>query len=222
MAEMMTILEVKYAEVQRLALKLQTEMQRGHVDDALRNRATATFGEAYDSLKQVKRLLERLRPGLYHSGNRLWFRAKFLQREEMIKSAMATTETGITSLREIANDVFSSVAPEPTVHEVWFRTVYRQITNLLPGTETCQGTRKSQASLRSPPANISSPTSEPTEHEVAFRVEILQDLREVKNEMKNWTDTNARALREMQDMLQEALSRPVPPVPEGLNCPEAA
>ncbi|KAH6718537.1 hypothetical protein BKA61DRAFT_670957 [Leptodontidium sp. MPI-SDFR-AT-0119] len=168
--EMVSTLQSKYADFQRLDLKLQTEMQRSHL------------------------------------------RAKFLQREEMIKSAMAKTETGMATLREIANDVFSSVAPEPTEHEVLFRSeVIRTLAELrflnrisrLPASRN--GGLPEYGEIHNQ-TRISNPMPEPAEHEVAFRVEVLQDLIEVRNEMRSLKDNNARVLREMQDMLRGALS----------------
>ncbi|KAL5325195.1 hypothetical protein ACEPPN_006319 [Leptodophora sp. 'Broadleaf-Isolate-01'] len=175
--EMVSTLQSKYADFQRLDLKLQNGMQRSHVDDPLQHRVA--------------------------------LRAKFLQREEMIKSAMAKTETGMATLREIANDVFSSVAPEPTEHEVLFRSEVIRILaelrfpNRLPASRN--GGLPEYGEIHNQ-TRISNPMPEPAEHEVAFRVEVLQDLIEVRNEMRSLKDNNARVLREMQDMLRGALS----------------
>ncbi|KAN0099846.1 hypothetical protein V8E51_013621 [Hyaloscypha variabilis] len=45
---------------------------------------------------------------------------------------------------------------------------------------------------------------EPADHEVAFRSQILQDLVEMRNEMKNLKETNAKVLNEVRDLLRDS------------------
>ncbi|KAH7310933.1 hypothetical protein BKA65DRAFT_161432 [Rhexocercosporidium sp. MPI-PUGE-AT-0058] len=105
--EMMSMLEMKFGDFQHLAAKLEIELRRGFGGGELDHRVIAALRGAERSLDETHRLLDRLRPDSYDRGNRLWLRAKFMQREEMIRGAMAKMETGMTTLREVANDIFS-------------------------------------------------------------------------------------------------------------------
>lgn len=68
--EMVSTLQSKYADFQRLDLKLQNGMQRSHVDDPLQHRVAVTLSGAYNSLDETKELLRRLKPGFYPDRNK--------------------------------------------------------------------------------------------------------------------------------------------------------
>ncbi|PVH76333.1 hypothetical protein DL98DRAFT_657554 [Cadophora sp. DSE1049] len=210
--EMRATLESRYEEVEHLMRKLEAQ-DRHHIEENLRRRLVIALDQARGPLHAIGTLLQELDSRNYDGGKKLWLRAKFIQREEMIKDGLAKTESAIGTL-----------GPEPTEHELAFRCDIMQ--QLAGVSSELQGIRPiprfqeiipSEGALphyvedQSQIGNSNIPPDAPG-LDAAFRGEVLQHLVEVRNELKNLKETNAKVLREMQDMLRKALSRALPEV----------
>ena len=93
-------------EVESLKHKLQENS--GRIDGHLIQRVEIALDRVRDLLSQAYALLERVDNRSYGGKRRLWFRAKFVLRADLVKEGLEKTAMAMDSLREVASDVFST------------------------------------------------------------------------------------------------------------------
>jgi hypothetical protein len=108
MAEMVSNLDARYQEVGHLKARLETvPPDDSGLDGEGRHRLGTAMHRVEVPFHEAGRLLERLGSGRYDGKRRLWARAKFIMREEMIRDGLEKTDKAMDILKEVANDVFS-------------------------------------------------------------------------------------------------------------------
>ncbi|PVH68876.1 hypothetical protein DL98DRAFT_599142 [Cadophora sp. DSE1049] len=127
--EMTETLHSRIGEVRHLEKKVKGS--RAEIDDAHRERIESALNQVHEPMESVYRLLERIDEGRYDGKRRLWLRAQFILREDLIKEGLEKSEKAMGLLREAANDVLTSVESEPTRHEIAFRDdILRQLAQM--------------------------------------------------------------------------------------------
>jgi hypothetical protein len=102
--EMTNTLQSRVEEAQILFRKLQ---QVDSINENQRQRLEVAFRQVKDSLVRASDLLERLRTDTYDGKRRLWIRAQFVARKNLIKEGIEKTAKAMKTLREVSNDLLS-------------------------------------------------------------------------------------------------------------------
>jgi hypothetical protein len=105
MFEMTDTFRSRLGEADRFVRKLQEQSDSGNREQ------NYLIHQAQDQvrfeLQRAEDLLHQLDPSRYDGRNRMWARARFVLREDMLKEGLEKTEKAVTSLKEVANEVLS-------------------------------------------------------------------------------------------------------------------
>jgi hypothetical protein len=103
--DMEDTLRLHYDKVNSLVTKLR--VQSMNVDNDLQTRLMLTLGRIQVPLMTASDLLEEVTSFQHRGKSRVWRRAKFIIREDLIKEGIAKIEKAMQPVNEVANEVFS-------------------------------------------------------------------------------------------------------------------
>lgn len=104
LAEMMESFQSRIMELQRLGGRLMNQERRNSGHAELSERLSHAMGRVAVSVKEADDLLRRINPGRYDGKRRLWVRAKFIMREELLMKGLGDIEKSIEALKGVANE----------------------------------------------------------------------------------------------------------------------
>jgi hypothetical protein len=102
--EMEDTLRLQYDKVNSLVTKLR--VQSKNLDDDLKTRLMLALGRVQQPLVRASDLLGEVTDIQHQRKNRVWRRAKFIIREDMIKEGIEKIDKAMQPMNEVASEIF--------------------------------------------------------------------------------------------------------------------
>ncbi|PSN66688.1 hypothetical protein BS50DRAFT_676436 [Corynespora cassiicola Philippines] len=124
MCHMRDAFQSRMREVRMLIMVIERKFEQ-----ALRTSnetSTPLYDGARSRLIEAENLLQQLNSRQWLGKNRLWIRAKFVMRDNLIKKGLEILNVAVKEMRELAYSNLSGITIEPKDHEVTFRNAVMQ------------------------------------------------------------------------------------------------